>query len=261
VQEILAPVEAVVESAPEVTVPVPVVVESAPEIKPPVEPIKEVKEAPAAEPSKEAKEAPVAESIKEAMQVTTTAGQDAAPADDPAAATGPEVSSAPSESLTTTFPAISGASQTTSASTYAAALARTIAAQRAESFDRELGGLGSALTDTYATEGLDGPSLLATSTAFVADLAAGVTSSAGAPAGGRSGGSPGGSSPIGPPPGPTPGGTFSGAAGGGAGAAVSGFPMFAGHLVRGAPVAMRRLRLSFRPWLTAFFVLIPERPG
>jgi hypothetical protein len=249
------------ESAPEVPVPVPVVVESAPEIKPPVEPIKEVKEAPAAESSKEAKEAPVAESIKEAMQVTTTAGQDAAPADNQAAAAGPQVVSAPNEPLTTTFPVISGESQTTSASTYAAALARTIAAQRAENFNRELGGLGSHSIDADTADGLDGPSLLSTSTAFVADLAGGVTSSAGAPAGGRSGGSPGGSSPIGPPPGPTPGGTFSGAAGAGAGVAVSGFPMFAGHLMRGAPVAMRRLRLSFRPWLTAFFVLIPERPG
>ena len=83
----------------------------------------------------------------------------------------------------------------------------------------------------------------------------------GAPAAGRSGGSPGGSRPIGPPPGPTPSGTFGGAAGGGTGIALSGFPTFAGHLLRGAPVAMRRLRLSFQPWLTAFFVLIPERPG
>jgi len=105
------------------------------------------------------------------MQVTTTAGQDAAPADDPAAAAGLEVSSAPNEPLTTTFPVISGASQTTSASTYAAALARTIAAQRAESFNRELGGLGSHSIDADTTDGLDGPSLLATSTAFVADLA------------------------------------------------------------------------------------------
>jgi hypothetical protein len=89
----------------------------------------------------------------------------------------------------------------------------------------------------------------------------GTAARAVAPAAGRSGGSPGGSGPIGPPPGPTPGGTFGGAAGGGSGTALSGFPAFAGHLLLGAPLAMRRLRLSFQPWLTAFFVLIPERPG
>lgn len=269
VKEALAPVETVVESAPEVPVLAPVV-EAAPETLPPPEPIKEVKEAPTAEPVKEApadesdKEAkePVAEAIKEAMQVTATAGQDAAPADNPAAAVGPEVSSAPDGPLPTILPVVSGESQTPSAtgSADAAALARRmIAAQRAENFDRALGGLGSPLIGTAGD--LDRPALLSASAALVDDLSGGTTSSMGAPAGGRSGGSPGGSSPIGPPPGPAPNGTFGGAAGGGTGIALSGFPTFAGHLLRGAPVAMRRLRLSFQPWLTAFFVLIPERPG
>jgi hypothetical protein len=272
-QEVLAPVETVVESAPEVPVLAPVV-ESTPEILPPLEPVKEVnKEAPATEPieevkeasatesGKEAKEAPVAESIREAMQVTATAGQDAAPANNPAAAVGPEVSSAPNGPLTTTAPVISGESQTASAtsSVYAAALARMIATQRAENFNRELGGLGSSLTDT--AEGSRGPSLLSVSAALVEDLSGGTTSSTGAPAGSRSGGSPGGSSPSGPPPGSAPSGSFGGAAGGGSGIALAGFPTFAGHLLPGAPLAMRRLRLSFQPWLTAFFVLIPERPG
>jgi hypothetical protein len=270
VKEALAPVETVVESAPEVPVLAPIV-EAAPETLPPPEPIKEVKEAPTVEPVKEAsadesdKEAkePVAEAIKEAMQETATTGQDAAPADNPAAAVGPEVSSAPDGPLPTILPVVSGESQTPSAtgSADAAALAarRMIAAQRAENFDRALGGLGSPLTGTPG--GLDGPALLSASAVLVDDLSGGTTSSIGAPAGGRSGGSPGGSSPIGPPPGPAPNGTFGGAAGGGAGIALSGFPAFAGHLLRGAPVAMRRLRLSFQPWLTAFFVLIPERPG
>ncbi len=260
VEEALAPVETVVESAPEVPVLAPVV-GAAPETLPPPDPAKEapaaepVKEAPADESAKEAKE-PVAEAIKEAMQVTATAGQDAAPA------VGPEASSAPDGPLPTILPVVSGESQTSSAtgSADAAALARRmIAAQRAENFDRALGGLGSSPTGTAG--GLDRPDLLSAATVLVDDLSGGTTSSIDAPAGGRSSGSPGGSSPIGPPPGPAPNGTFGGAAGGGAGIALSGFPTFAGHLLRGAPVAMRRLRLSFQPWLTAFFVLIPERPG
>jgi hypothetical protein len=272
-KEALAPVETVVESAPEVPVLAPVV-EAAPETSPPLEPIKEVKEGPVVEPIEEVKEAPVAEAvkevkegpvaeaIKEAIQVNATAGQDAAPTDNPVAAVGPEASSAPDGPLTTTLPVIAGESQRPSAtgSADAAALARrTIAAQRAENFDRTLGGLGSSLTGTTGV--LDGQGLLAASAVLADDLSGGATSSTGAPAGGRSGGSPGGSSPIGPPPGPAPNGTFGGAAGGGAGIALSGFATFAGHLLRGAPVAMRRLRLSFQPWLTAFFVLIPERPG
>ncbi len=139
-----------------------------------------------------------------------------------------------------------------------AALTRTIAAQRAEDFTRELGGLGVSSTDTY-TAGFDSPSLI--SAAFVEELDMGTAARAGTHAGGRSGDSPGGSSPIGPPSEPTPSGTFGGAAGGGSGTALSGVPTFAGHLLLGAPLAMRRLRLSFQPWLTAFFVLIPERPG
>jgi hypothetical protein len=261
VKEALAPVETIVDSAPEVPVLAPVV-KAAPETSPPLEPVEEVKEAPAAESVKEAKEGPVAEAIKEAMQVTATAGQDAAPANNPAAAVGPEVSSAPNGPLATISPVVSGESQAPSATSSAdvAALARRmIAAQRAENFNRALGGLGLSLTGTAG--GLDGSGLLSASAALVDDLSGGATSSMGAPAGGRSGGSPGGSSPIGPPPGPAPNGTFGGVAGGGAGIALSGFPTFAGHLLQGAPVAMRRLRLSFQPWLTAFFVLIPERPG
>jgi len=40
-----------------------------------------------------------------------------------------------------------------------------------------------------------------------------------------------------------------------------GFLTLIGLLLLAAPRAMRRLRLSCEPWLTAFFVLIPERPG
>jgi hypothetical protein len=266
VQEVLAPVEAVVESTQEVVAPVPVV-EPAPESSPPAKPTEETKELPATEPVREASEATTDKPTLEAgtenlSSLPAVAAQDAAGAG-PADTAAPEVSSVPEGPLTTILSDAAGESPTSAASSpaCAATLARTIAAQRAQNFNRELGGLGSSSIPADTTDGLDGPSLLSASTAFVDDLAGGETSSAGAPAGGRSGGSPGGSSPIGPPPGPAPSGTFGGAAGGGAGAAVSGFPMFAGHLMRGAPIAMRRLRLSFQPWLTAFFVLIPERPG
>ncbi|MCW3034427.1 MAG: hypothetical protein JWM60_2772, partial [Solirubrobacterales bacterium] len=66
-----------------------------------------------------------------------------------------------------------------------------------------------------------------------------------------------------PSPGPAPGGAAGGVAAGGSGGAVglSGFLTLAGLLLLAAPRALRRLRLSCRPYLTAFFVLIPERPG
>ncbi|HEV7162607.1 MAG TPA: hypothetical protein VGN25_05060 [Solirubrobacteraceae bacterium] len=65
----------------------------------------------------------------------------------------------------------------------------------------------------------------------------------------------------GPGPGPAPSGVSGGAATGGSGVAFSGFVTLAGLLLLAAPRALRRFRLSCRPWLTAFFVLIPERPG
>jgi nicotinate-nucleotide--dimethylbenzimidazole phosphoribosyltransferase len=66
--------------------------------------------------------------------------------------------------------------------------------------------------------------------------------------------------PINPAPSPAPSGA-SGAAAGGSGIAPVGFFNLSGLLRMGAPRAMRRLRLSFRPRTTACFALIPERPG
>lgn len=80
------------------------------------------------------------------------------------------------------------------------------------------------------------------------------------PPDGGHGGSAVGGPPAGPAPASAPSGA-SGAAAGGGGLALSGFLTLAGLLLLGAPRAMRRLRLSCRPWLTACFVLIPERPG
>jgi hypothetical protein len=254
--------------APEASAPVALAPEaSTPVASPPVGPSKEAKEEPAAaEPTKEAAEVsagkPVLEQGAESLSSSLSAASQsaAATADNPSGSVAAEVSGAVAGPVTTIFPFTAEELPTTSAasSAYVAALARTIAAQRAEDFTRELGGLGASSTDTY-TAGFDSPRLI--SATFVEELAMGTAARAGAPAPGRSGGSPGGSSPIGPPPGPTPSGTFGGAAGGGSGTALSGFSTFAGHLLLGAPLAMHRLRLSFQPWLTAFFVLIPERPG
>jgi hypothetical protein len=241
-------------------------VESVPEASPPVGPIKEVKEDPVTEPTEEAAEVPTGKPVSEQGAESSpssppAASQDAATAGNPAYSAAAEVSNAPAGGPTTIFPWASGELPMTSAasSVSAATRARTIAAQHVENFIHELGGLGATSTDTYTADGLDGPSLL--STALVDGLVAGTAARTGAPAGGGSGGSPGGSQPIAPSPGPAPSGAFGGAAGGGSGTALSGFPTFAGHLLLGAPLAMRRLRLSFQPWLTAFFVLIPERPG
>jgi DNA polymerase-3 subunit gamma/tau len=133
------------------------------------------------------------------------------------------------------------------------------AAQRAEDLSCQLSGLsGSASGDCtarwYATEGL-----ASASATFVAGAT--PTTGSGAPPAGGYGGSSGGSRTMEPPPGPAPSGAFGGSAAGGSGIALSGFFTLAGLLLMAAPLAMRRLRLSCRPWLTAFFVLIPERPG
>jgi hypothetical protein len=103
---------------------------------------------------------------------------------------------------------------------------------------------------------------------FVSEAPGGLAAAAASLAvavGGTGGGGHGGGSavenpPVSPGPGPAPSGA-SGAAAGGSGLALSGFLTLAGLLLLGAPRAMRRLRLSCEPWLTACFVLIPERPG
>jgi hypothetical protein len=81
-----------------------------------------------------------------------------------------------------------------------------------------------------------------------------------APAGVGHDGSVSESPPSGPGPGPAPGGASGASAAGAAGVAPLSFLTFARLLNFGPPRAMRRLRLSSQPRLTACFVLIPERP-
>jgi hypothetical protein len=242
VQEVLSPAEPVVEQVKEALAPATPVAESTPEVSSAVGSSKEVAEVSAGK--------PILEHDAEGL---SSAGS-------PPDSAAPEVSGAMVGPVTTILPSAPEELSTALAasSAYAAALASKGIAQRAVAFARELGGLGASPLYTQ-TVGLEVHSLI--SVALVEGLAMGKVGRARARAGGGSDGSPGGSAPIAPQPGPGPGGAFGGAAGGGSGIALSGFPTFAGHLLMGAPLAMRRLRLSFRPWLTAFFVLIPERPG
>ncbi len=121
----------------------------------------------------------------------------------------------------------------------------------------ELSGSASATNEDCSTGWASAPGLLAAASLGLATAAP----AGGAPEGSGDGGYGGVSHPTAPPPGPAPSGAFGGSAGGGTGMALSGFITRAGLLRLAAPRSMRRLRLSSRPWLTAFFVLIPERPG
>ena len=69
-----------------------------------------------------------------------------------------------------------------------------------------------------------------------------------------------GSPPAGPAPTGPPSGGSGASAPGGSGLGLAGFIGFALLLLVAMPHAMRRLALSFEPWLTSFAVLIPERP-
>jgi hypothetical protein len=133
------------------------------------------------------------------------------------------------------------------------------AAQRAADLNCELSGLSSPDTDNCTAGWLAGQSLSSTSPAYLTTAA--VAATAGTRADGAGAGSEGGSRSVTPPPGPAPSGAFGSAAAGSCGTAPTGFFTVGGHLRLVTPRAMRRLRLSCQPWRTAFFVLIPERPG
>jgi hypothetical protein len=136
-----------------------------------------------------------------------------------------------------------------------------IAARRLGELSCQLSGPGGRTTHSCAAGWVVGPPVSSDSTigfATAASLAAAATGDS--PTGGGRGGSGMGNAPVSPAPGPAPGGA-SGSMTGGSGTALLTFLTLAGLLLLAAPRAMRRLRLSCRPWLTACFVLIPERPG
>jgi hypothetical protein len=137
-------------------------------------------------------------------------------------------------------------------------------AQRAGALGCELTALGGSTTDNCTVGWLGAKRVLNPSTvSFVRVVGSGLVAvnGGGLPPGGGNGGATGGSAPVSPAPGPAPSGASGAAVGGSSGVAPSAFLSLAGLLLLAAPRAMRRLRLSCRPLLTACFVLIPERPG
>ena len=117
------------------------------------------------------------------------------------------------------------------------------------------------MTENCTARWLGAQRVLPESSMGLATVAASLAATTGdPPARGGHGGSAVGNPPGNPGPGPAPSGA-SGSPMGASGLALSGFLSLAGLLLLGAPRAMRRLRLSCQPWLTACFVLIPERPG
>jgi outer membrane biosynthesis protein TonB len=138
----------------------------------------------------------------------------------------------------------------------------TITGQRPQSLSCALSGLQENAAEDCGVGVFGVQRLLAPAAiGFETTDASLVAATAEPPSGGGGGGSAVGSRPVGPSPGPAPSGSSGASAVGGAGVALSGFLTLAGLLGLAAPRAMRRLRLSCRPWLTACFVLIPERPG
>jgi hypothetical protein len=143
----------------------------------------------------------------------------------------------------------------------------TAAQHAAGSLSCELSDLGGRTTDNCTVGWLGGKRFVESSSVNFSPVAGSLAAAATGgvpPDGGHGGGSSMGNAPASPSPGPAPGGASGAAVGGGGiggGGAPSAFLSLAGLLLLAGPRALRRLRLSSRPWLTACFVLIPERPG
>jgi hypothetical protein len=261
---VVPPTESVVEQVKE-TPPVEQVAEVVPPSEPVVEQVKEAV-APVLEPVKEqVKEVlTTVEPSKEQLNASPPDSGQAAAALSSAATPvaeisgvvlapvmNPPTSSGPGETPTASTPLASPSSPST----------QLTAAQRAVELSCQLSGLAGSATENCTASWLGNQPLLATSRGV---LAIATPTRASSPAGDGSdgsGGSFGGTRSFIPPPGPAPSGAVGGSAAGGAGVGLSGFFTLAGQLRLAGPRAMRRLRLSAKPWLTAFSVLIPERPG
>jgi hypothetical protein len=194
-----------------------------------------------------------------------SAPHDAATPHDAASEAAPEVPSALSDAPATA-PTVGGprrpSATSAAAPTSVGAPAGMTVARRGGDLRCELSALGGRMSDN-CTSGWSGTQrLLSTSpTGSAAAAASFVAATRGAPAGADHDPSAVGRPPVSPTPGPAPGGASGASAMGGSALALSGFLTLAGLLLLGAPRAMRRLRLSCQPRLTACFVLIPERPG
>ncbi|MBA3809718.1 MAG: hypothetical protein H0X28_15205 [Solirubrobacterales bacterium] len=188
----------------------------------------------------------------------------APPGATPSAEAGAGISSAViSSAAAISGPSGPGEPPTASTKTALGALSRMTVSQRSGGLSCALSALEGPMRSNCATGWLTARSVVA---APVAALAAVVTpwtavSATDAPAEGGHGGSGVGTRPSNPAPGPAPSGASGSSAAGGSGLALSAFLTLSGLLMLAAPCALCRLRLACRPWLTAFFVLIPERPG
>jgi hypothetical protein len=207
----------------------------------------------------------LAEPTKEAAQAEQVAAQ--AIAGTPAPSSAPQLQAPVSSSeaevanpmVGTVTPIPSGEAGEGSTTTSIAGSGRLTAAERAGELSCELSGLTVRMSEDCSAGLLSGASLL--SVVSEAPVAEASPAHKSLQAGGGYSEPAGGGHSVLPPPGPAPGGSIGGSAASGSGTAASGFFTFAGLHLRSAPSAMRRLRLSCRPWRTAFFVLIPERPG
>jgi hypothetical protein len=190
---------------------------------------------------------------------------DAATPPDTAGKAAPEVPSAlnasPTRASTVGGPAKPSATSVAGRSSAGAPVGVT-AARRAGNLSCELSALGGRMTDNCSAGWSGTQRLLSASrTGSAAAAASFAAATRGAPTGADHDRSAVGRPPVSPTPGPAPGGASGASAIGGSALGLSGFLTLLGLLLLGAPRAMRRLRLSCEPWLTACFVLIPERPG
>lgn len=259
VQEVVQPVEEQVKEP---------VVEHVVEVAGPTEPVVEhVQEAvsPISEPVKEQAKEPLTLSEVTKEPATATPSGAGPSAQDATAAGAPASSEASGLLVATVAPTSGGPGEPPTASSAPVALngvpPHLTAAQREGELSCQLSGLGGAATENCAASWLSHePLLVAPPGALVVAAAARASDPADGTPGGSDAPFGGGHSFI-PPPGPAPTGAVGGSAAGGAGGGLSGFFTLAGLLLLAGPRAMRRLRLLAKPWLTAFFVLIPERPG
>src|SRR5438128_853592 len=132
-----------------------------------------------------------------------------------------------------------------------------------ESFGCGLAVLGGPAIGNCAPRWVVGGSVSAAAdpVALLARAASLATATADLPTDDGRGGSADRSPPANPAPSQAPSGAAGGAAAGGAGSATSAFLTLMARPLLAAPHMIRRLRLSCERWLTACFVLIPERPG
>jgi hypothetical protein len=231
------------------------VIEQAPEPAPP---------APATE--KQQKDVQPATATERPAESTTSGSvaEKGPPEPPPAAAPPTQVLSALIDSLTAVSTAAEPARTSASESSGAIAvggLAGVAGAQRPGNLSCELAALEGRMPDSCTGGWFGAQRFRSASPVGVSVAAISVAPGKDVPPGGGHGGSGVGSPPVSPAPAPAPSGASGGSAAGASGLGLSGFLTLASLLLLGAPRAMRRLRLSCQPWLTACFALIPERPG